>query len=237
MTHVGVAGGPAGPQRRVAGLAPREHRVGAPRRTDHVHEVGPVAHDHAALVDAFTRLGELTGEARWTAAAAATAEAMLDLFSDDERGGLFTTGHDAEALITRPKDLMDNATPSAQSSAAVALLRLGALTGDTRHVDAAERILALLGPLAGEHPTAFGHLLTAVDLHTAGITEVVVVGDRPDLVDVVRSAWRPHAVLAWGEPGDSPLWAGRTPGHAYVCRHFACRQPATTPEELRAQLA
>ncbi len=54
------------------------------------------------------------GEARWITEARAAADALLDLFWDDERGGVFTTGHDAEALIARPKDLMDNATPGRQ---------------------------------------------------------------------------------------------------------------------------
>jgi uncharacterized protein len=88
-----------------------------------------VAADLAALVDAFTRLAEATGEARWVAEAATTADALLDLFWDPARGGLFTTGTDAERLVARDKDLMDNATPSANSLAAVALVRLAALTG------------------------------------------------------------------------------------------------------------
>jgi uncharacterized protein YyaL (SSP411 family) len=194
------------------------------------------AADHAALVDAFVRLAEATGEARWLDAASGTADALLDLFWDEERGGVFTIGSDAERLVARNKDLMDNATPSANSLAAVALLRLAALTGEERYRDRAERILRLAGSLATQHPTAFGHLLAAIDLAVNGIDEVVVAGDRPDLVEVVQSRFLPGAVLAWGERYASPLWEGRDDGRAYVCRNYACRLPADDPEALAAQL-
>ena len=58
------------------------------------------------------------------------ADTMLDHFWDDDNGGLFTTADDAEALVVRQKDLLDNATPAANSLAATGLLRLAALTGD-----------------------------------------------------------------------------------------------------------
>jgi hypothetical protein len=70
-----------------------------------------------------------------------------------------------------------------------------------------------------------------------GITEIVVVGDRRDLLDVVRETWRPDAVLAWGEPYESPLWFGRDDGAAYVCESSVCQLPAKSPEELREQLS
>jgi len=195
------------------------------------------AADHAALVDAFTRLGEATGEARWIAAAVETAHAMLDLFWDDAGGGLFTTGRDAEVLVARQKDLLDNATPGANSMAALGLLRLAGLTGDERLAAAAEAILGLLGPIAGGHPMAFAHLLAALDLRLTGTTEIAVVGDRPELVRTVQRAWRPNAVLAWGEPYDSPLWHDRSPGLAYVCRNFTCQSPVDTVDALDAALS
>jgi uncharacterized protein len=195
------------------------------------------AADHAALVDAFVRLAEATGEARWIGRAREAADALGDRFWDAARGGVFTTGDDAERLVTRNKDLMDNATPSANSLAAVGLTRLAALTGEDRYRHHAEQILRLAGPLAARHPTAFGHLLVAVDLAVHGIDEVVVAGDRPDLVGVVQRAYRPRAVLAWGERYDSPLWAGRADGRAYVCRHYACQLPAGDEATLSAQLA
>jgi uncharacterized protein YyaL (SSP411 family) len=199
------------------------------------------AADHAALVDAFTRLAEATGEARWITEARATADALLDRFEDPADGGVFTTAHDGEQLITRPKDLQDNPIPSANSAAAVALLRLGALTGAERYTTAAQRILALTGRFAGQYPTGFGHLLAAVDLDTAGITEVVVAGPAPELLATVRAAWRPGSVVAWGEPYASPLWEGReptpeAPARAYVCRDFTCDLPTADPTQLAAQL-
>ncbi len=195
-----------------------------------------LAADYAWVIDAATRLGELTGQARWTARALETAHALVELFGPGPGGGaLYTTGADAEPLIVRPRDLMDGALPSANALSARALWRLGALSGDDRLTDAAEGILSATAGLLGANPVAFADLLAAASLPESTI-EVVVTGDRPDLLAVVRSAWRPCAVVAWGEPTASPLWEGRAEGRAYVCRHYACLRPADDPATLAAQL-
>ncbi|CAN5656374.1 thioredoxin domain-containing protein [soil metagenome] len=194
------------------------------------------AADHAALVDGFTRLAEATGEARWIAVARATADVLLALFRDVEGSGFFTTGTDAEALVARPKDLQDGATPSANSNAAWALLRLGALTCEESYRSAGEEVLALLGPIVSEHGAAFAHLGAALDLHAAGTTEVVVPGSAPDRMAEVHQRWLPNGVLAWGESYPSPLWDGRREGQAYVCRDFSCQAPTSDPANLGAQL-
>jgi uncharacterized protein YyaL (SSP411 family) len=85
-------------------------------------------------------------------------------------------------------------------------------------------------------PTACSNALAAVELRRRGITEVAVVGDRPDLLGVLRAAWHPGVVLAWGEPYDSPLWAERAEGCAYVCQQFMCEQPAADTTTFEQQL-
>jgi uncharacterized protein YyaL (SSP411 family) len=194
------------------------------------------AADYAALADAFTRLAEASGEARWVTEARAVADAMLDLFADDKGGGLFTTGRDAEQLITRPKDVLDNVVPSANGAAAVALVRLGALVGQEQYREAAEAILQLVNAHIRQSPAAFCHLLGAVDLVSAPVLEIAVIGRRPDLVGAVHARHLPNAVLAWGEPYPSPLFEGRKDGFAYVCRDYACLAPTDNVEELVAQL-
>ena len=59
---------------------------------------------------------------------------------------------------------------------------------------------------------------------------------RSDLLAEVRRRWLPNAVVAWGEPYDSPLWEGRPEGMAFVCRDHACQLPASTVEDLSLQL-
>jgi hypothetical protein len=196
-----------------------------------------LAADHAALIDAFTRLAEATGEASWIDRARDVTETLLDHFWDVDRGGLFSTADDAQQLVARQKDLMDNATPSANSMAALALLRLGALTGEMRYTNHAEQILRLLGRVMPQAPSAFTHALAAVDTMRTGITEIAVVGARPDLVRAVQERWLPNAVLAWGQPYASPLWDSRRDGFAYVCRDYACQAPAESVDVLLSQLA
>ncbi|MGA9279645.1 thioredoxin domain-containing protein [Ilumatobacter sp.] len=200
-----------------------------------------LAADHAALVDAFTRLAEATGEARWIDEACATADTMLDWFFDPSNGGLYTNAEDGEHLIARQKDIADNAVPSANSMGAMALYRLAALTGDLRYANHADRILHLLAGQLDDKVGQFSHAMLATDLARRGTTEIVIVGGEDDdgvehdmskFVRLAHSIWRPDAVLAWGEPYDSPLWEGRTPGRAYVCRDHTCAAPSTTTDEF-----
>ena len=198
--------------------------------------------DHAYLVEALLSLYEATFEPRWFAEARATADAMTQRFADDERGGFFETSSDHERLVARRKDLEDNPIPAGNSSAAYALLRLAALTGEHEYERRAVSVFRLLHQLVGRHPLAFAHLLQALDFHFATVKEVALVGeDARPLERVVRSEFRPHLVLAGGEPDGVPLLEGRSPvdgrAAAYVCERFACKQPVTEPAELAALLS
>ena len=195
------------------------------------------AADYAAVIDGFTRLGEATGEKRWTEMALETAESMLDLFEDQKNGGFFTSGSDADSLISRMKDVFDNAIPSANSLAALSLLRLGFLTGKSHLIDSAEKVLLLLSSQLSQHPTGFGHLLGALDMYQRGSTEVLITGNRPDLLEVVASSFLPNLVLAWGESFSSPLWENRTGDKAWVCRDFNCDLPIDTVADLKQSLS
>ena len=197
--------------------------------------------DYAWLVEAFTRLAEATGEARWVVAAREVADDLLRLFADPVDGGFFTSGDDAEALIVRSKDSYDGATPSANSVAAVALLRLSALTGEARYGDASAALLTAMAPLLARYPTGFTNFLAAVDMVVSGVTEVAVTGERQDLVEAVTARYLPNVVLAWGQPYPSPLWEGRTGPEAahkaFICRNYTCGTPVTDIDSMLEQLA
>ncbi|MHB1717994.1 MAG: thioredoxin domain-containing protein [Acidimicrobiales bacterium] len=195
------------------------------------------AGDHAWLVEAALRLAELTGDVVWTRRAVEVAEALIELFADDVDGGFFTAGSDGERLLVRTKDLFDGAMPSANGVAARALARLYGVTGETRYLDRARGCVALVAPHLVEQPLAFPTMVLTACMLARGPVEVVVAGDRVDLLRVVRRRWLPGAVLAWGEPTGSPLWEGREAGNAYVCTNHACLAPATDPDMLEEQLA
>ena len=187
------------------------------------------AADYAWLVDCCTRLGELLGQVEWTFRAAGLARELIRLFADEERGFLYTTGSDVEALVVRPRDAHDGVTPAAGSVAAVALARLGALLDDDELQKASERIVRAARAEVETSPLAFGELISAAALGDEGPIEIVVTGERPDLVRAAQERFLPGTVLAWHS---GPLLAGREEGFAYVCRHGACLAPVDNPVAL-----
>jgi uncharacterized protein len=203
--------------------------------------------DHAFLVEALLALYEATFETRWFEAAHELADTMIERYADPEGGPFYTTASDAEPLVVRPKDYEDHPIPSGNSSAALGLLRLAALTGEQVYEQRALEIMRALHQAAGRHPQAFGHLLQAIHFHFAPPREVALVGDSLEpLAEVVRRAYRPTVVSAGASPSDDrargaiPLLRGREAvdgeSAAYVCVNFACRLPVTEPRELERQL-
>jgi uncharacterized protein YyaL (SSP411 family) len=199
--------------------------------------------DHAFLLEALLTLYEATFEERWFATAREVAATLIDRFADVENGGFWSTPPD-HGLLARRKDLEDTPIPAGGSSAAFGLLRLAALTGDHDLAEPALGMLALVHEAAPRYPTAFGHLLQALDFHLAPTREVALVGDDLGaLTRAVRARLRPHIVLAGG-PGRGetavPLLEGRTPlagtPAAYVCENFSCRMPITDPDALEPLL-
>jgi uncharacterized protein len=200
--------------------------------------------DHAFLLEALLTLYEATFETRWFPEARALAEVTIERFGDPERGGFYSTSSDHEELIARRKEVGDHPIPSGNSSAAMGMLRLAALTGDRRYTETAEGVFALFAQPAIDHPDAFAHLLRALDFHLSSTREVALVGDDlGELAAVIREKPHPHLVLAGGPEGSDqpPLLADRTTldgrPAAYICQNFTCRLPLADPEDLRKQLS
>ncbi len=195
--------------------------------------------DYAYLIDALVTLYETTFEPRWIEAALSLTKVMIAQFWDDAAGGFFYTGKDHETLIARTKDPHDNATPSANSMAVCALLRLAALTGDADLFEKATRTLHLFSGLMARSPMAAGQMLIALDFQLGPVKEIAVVGDaaNPEVIAVLRRLrrpFRPHQVVAWQAPDDPaaaalvPLLKDRAALGAvttYVCANFTCQAP------------
>ena len=226
--------------------------------------------DYAYLIEGLLELYQTTFEARWFVAARELAETMLAHFQAPEGvqlahtgqlssnasgtaagiAGFFDTSDDHEALITRPRELQDNATPSGNAMAVAVLLKLAALTNERRYSELAHKALAPMQTLMSQYPLGFGQWLQALAYALSKPQEIAIVGepeaaDTQALLTVVRAGYRPFQVVARGAPDDQqpvvPLLQDRglVEGHAaaYVCRGFACSRPVTEPEDLGVLLA
>jgi uncharacterized protein YyaL (SSP411 family) len=204
-----------------------------------------VLEDHGCVASGFLALVQATGEAVWLDRARTLLDAAIERFRADD-GGFFDTATDAEALVARPRDPGDNASPSGLSSMVHALVEAHALTGEGRYRTVAEEALATVATLAERAPRFAGWSLAAAQtMVSGGPLEVAVVGpsgpERTALA--LRARQHPGAVVieADGPRDDVPLLSGRSPVDgrpaAYVCRGFVCERPVTTVEELAAALA
>jgi len=208
--------------------------------------------DYSYLIEGLLELYQATFEPRWFVAAQELAETMLEHFADAQ-GTLYDTSDDHETLITRPRDLQDNATPSGNAMALTTLLKLAGFTNDIRYVDIAHQALAQMqtptgGGMMSQYPLGFGQWLQALSYALSKPREIAIVGDpdtadTQDLLAVVRDGYQPFQVVAMGAPdartSPVPLLQDRglLDGYAaaYVCRNLTCQTPVAIPEGLRAQ--
>jgi uncharacterized protein len=207
--------------------------------------------DYAMVADGLVALYEATFETRWLVEADALLDAVSELFWDEEKRAFYDTPADHEELVTRPRDVYDNAAPSGTSVATEVLLKLALLLDRADYRQRAEDVLEQLAGGIERIPAGFGRLLCALDFSTSEPREVAVVGDpespdTKDLLETVYSDYLPNKVVAGLSPGDDeaggliPLLAQRPAREgkatAYVCVQYACQTPTTDSEELSRQL-
>ena len=200
-----------------------------------------VLEDYGLVADGYLALLGATGDAVWLDRARTLLDTVLAEFVDPE-GGFFDTSAHAEALVMRPKDASDNASPGGVSAVVNALISFAAVTGESSYLAAAESGLASAAGLARQAPRFAGWTLAAAEALQSGPLEIAVVGP----VDLRREL---HTAALKGAPGGSvviagdeglaiPLFEGKTAidekPAAYVCRGFVCQRPVTDVAGLEA---
>jgi uncharacterized protein YyaL (SSP411 family) len=193
--------------------------------------------DYADVANGLLELHVATGELLWLEEANRLARLAVELFADEERGGFYLSPAGGEELVARKKDLDDHPTPSGNSMLAYVLLKLARIYGDDELERRAVGVFRLVHNALTRAPQAFGHALTALDLHFSPPREVAIVGS-PDS-EVARAALRgfdPNAVVAFGPAEGVPLLEGKDlvggKPAVYVCERFACQAPVTDAAEL-----
>ncbi|MGK2935426.1 MAG: thioredoxin domain-containing protein [Gemmatimonadaceae bacterium] len=216
-------------------------------RKDGVSRISGFLEDHAAVALGFISVYELTFDDRWIERALEISAVITEQFWDEESRAFFDTARDAEQLITRPRDVADNAVPAGSSLAGELCLRISEMTGDLAYRDRGERVLRPLATSMSKHAIAFGHLLGVADMLLRGGVQVAIAGDPAGddfrkLVGAVAGTYVPALVLAGGDParaGKVALLRGRDAAGgatAYVCRGFTCSLPTRDPAQLTEQL-
>ena len=211
---------------------------------DGVAKIPGFLEDHAALGLGAIALYNLTFDRRWLDRAGALGDEIMSRFWDDGAQAFFDTASDGEQLVTRPREVTDNAMPSGTSLAIDLLLVLGDLFARRDYVDRATHVLETIAEPMARYPTAFGHALGAADMAVRGAVEVAVTGATDDerfavLARAVAAQYVPSLVLAGGTEAEGiALLRGRSNAvpTAYVCRAYSCDAPTSEAQTLEKQL-
>jgi uncharacterized protein YyaL (SSP411 family) len=191
-------------------------------RRDGVAKINGYLEDYTHLIEGLLELYQTTFDPRWYQAARELAEGMIEHFSAPngstelaEVGGFFDTSDDHETLITRPRELQDNAVPSGNAMAAFVLLRLAGLAVEPRYTELAHRSLGPMQPLLAQYPLGFAQWLIALDYALSHPREIAIVGvpevaDTRALLDVCTTGYRPYQIVALGAPGEASVRDGST---------------------------
>jgi uncharacterized protein len=204
--------------------------------------------DYSALILGLLELYQTDFDNQWFIAAKELTEEMIEKFTDPE-GGFFDTPNDAASLLIRPKDIQDNATPSGNSLACEALIKMAAFTDEGKYRDVAERSLTLITDFVLRYPLGFARWLSAAENARGNMKQVALLGEAGEeifqrMLQALRAEYRPGLVSAASShpiKEDSPaLLHERTlinnKTTAYVCEGFVCKQPTTEIELLTEQL-
>jgi uncharacterized protein YyaL (SSP411 family) len=200
--------------------------------------------DYAFLIFGLLELYESCFDVKYLRNAIDLAERMLTHFWDKTQGGFFQTADYSETTLTRNKEIHDAAYPSGNSVAALNLIRLARITGETRFEEKAEQIMNAFSVEVSKIPHSHAQLLSALDFALGPSSEIVIVGDpqkedTAKMLQTLRSKFIPRKVVLFRSSAEETseithiarftkdLKEKEGKATAFVCRGYVCKTPTT----------
>jgi uncharacterized protein YyaL (SSP411 family) len=208
--------------------------------------------DSVQLLDAYafqlfgaTALYEATLKQAYLEYALALAEAMISRFHDPKDGGFYQSAAASSDLILRVKEDYDGAEPSGNSVAALALLKLAAITDRKDLRGIAESSLKLFSQRLAKMPEAVPYMMHALAFSVEEPRRAVIAGEPEsergrDLLRAIHLVYQPGKVVL-GTSGPVESFARTLPAKdgpvVYVCTGTACQPPTNDPANVKKYLS
>jgi uncharacterized protein YyaL (SSP411 family) len=201
------------------------------------------AEDYAFLICGLLDLYEATAEVHWLQWTVQLQDKMDSIFWDNENGGYYQTDYRDATVLLRMKEDYDGAEPSANSVAALNLLRLGGITAQEKYGKRSREIIRAAGKTIIQMPAAAPLMLCALAAQLQPPLHIILAGkpDDPSLLKLRQEVARrflPERVLVYadgaaGQQYPAAAYLKDIPSRgaqAYVCEKFVCKPPITDPE-------
>lgn len=235
-----------------------EYMLDAEGRLYHRYRDGNVAilgflDDYAFFVWGLIELYESVFDAKYLKLAIELAEKMLSDFWDEHHGGFYQIANSSEIVLVRNKEAHDGAYPSGNSVAALDLIRLARMTGNTQFEEKAAQLIQAFSNDVARLPSAYVQLMVALDFALGPSSEVVIVGNPENeetakMLKALESRYVPRKVVLFRQSNKAHdeianlakftefLVTTNCKTTAYVCRNYVCDLPTNNVEVMLEQL-
>lgn len=211
--------------------------------------------DYAFLIQGLIDLYETTHDSQYVKKALKLSEDLIQLFWDDENGGLYLYGSDGEQLITRPKEIYDGAIPSGNSVMALNLIRLSRITGKFELEEKSNKILQTFSASIISQPISYSYSLIALMFNLSTSQEIIIVSENEEeakpFIEIINDEFRPFTVSLLYKIGDEQLLDSapfvnfyiesykslNKKALAYVCENHSCKAPVSNYNDFKKLLS
>ncbi len=185
--------------------------------------------DYAFTIEAFVVLFEATFDEKWIYAAQELAYKAIDLFYDGDAKTFYYTAKNAEELIARKSEIMDNVIPSSSSTFTRQLYRLGLLLDNEDFTAIADQVFANVFPYIKSYGSAYSNWAIQLLEHHYGTNEIALTGKNALdwRKELDAKTYIPNKIYLGGTKSTLPLLINKEQleSKAYLCRNKTCSLP------------
>ncbi len=195
--------------------------------------------DYALLIEALTDVYSISFNQKYLYLASEYTDYVIEHFFDKEDNLFYFTSESQKDIPLRKKDLYDNATPSANSTMAKNLMRLGIIFDNEMYKTLSMNMLRSVLEVIERYPSSFAKWASVVLSAVKPPYEIAIVGKYAfEKAREVNSLFLPNKIVMASVEEDEklPLLRGRQEEnhtYIYVCQNYTCQLPVETVEEMK----